>query len=57
MEEGPETSSSVAGLLPAFGSEFDTVVRNGLVDVAVFWREGEELVGLYSRDEDCDTRL
>ena len=37
FEEGPQSAASVVGLGPAFRGEFDAVVGDGLVDVAVFW--------------------
>jgi hypothetical protein len=36
-EEGTETSTSLVGLCPAFGCELYSVVRNGLVNVAVLY--------------------
>ena len=36
-EQGAEFATGGVGLGPAFGGELDAVVRDGLVDVAVFW--------------------
>lgn len=36
-QEGAELEAGGVGLRPAFWGEFDAVVRDGLVDVAVFW--------------------
>ncbi len=38
-EERAKSSSGVIGLVPALGGEFYSVVRDGLVDIAVLWRE------------------
>jgi len=37
FKKGPQTATRILGLGPAFGGEFDAVVGDGLVDVAVFW--------------------
>ena len=50
VEEGAEAVAGGEGLGPAFGGEFDAVVRGCLVDFAVFWRDGLEVVGILVRE-------
>jgi hypothetical protein len=39
-EQISETATGVVGLVPALGGEFDSMIRNGLVDVPVLCRGG-----------------